>query len=423
MSKSNNSPQAAIIKDQFTALFIILKPLIDDQNNKRHTGNTSNLSLSDSSILKSLKLNKKSTLRQVSSILYEFQDGGLINTDDADLIELQKLIIIISLIILIIASSQFLLHNTLPLLDDLNYYDSVLSSQRGVFLYTLQTLPQNICNIIQSLFNDVKTKNLKANQTVLLNAIDVPTWLPKGFESLYKNLLKWLGFLSDSLVSNTKQLLKSPTSFLIEKQRLSNNSVKLFINATVGLPFYHSTTELKSKREKLVHLQEQNVKRLGLLLSELPTFSIIDTNIDMEPIHSIINKLSLAFVNLESFDLTTTLEPTPSSQSQQLSESFQKLNALYDRLLPSYKTQIQAQLTTNKQPHKLAKNWLLITLLVLYGPTMASTIMANRETIYNWVQLNLVETTIGFYQNWIVDPLNNILKTIRHDDESQIAII
>ncbi|GME81403.1 unnamed protein product [Ambrosiozyma monospora] len=116
--ESNNSNQATVIKDQFTKLFIILKPLIDDQNSKRHTGNSSsnfNSTDSSSSILKSLKLNKKSTLKQVSSVLSVFQDGdgGLINTDDADLIELQKLIIIISLIILIIVCFSTLYKHSL----------------------------------------------------------------------------------------------------------------------------------------------------------------------------------------------------------------------------------------------------------------------------------------------------------------------
>lgn len=55
-------------------------------------------------------------------------------------------------------------------------------------------------------------------------------------------------------------------------------------------------------------------------------------------------------------------------------------------------------------------------------PEIVQQVVSNREALVRWIQINIVETASSFYKNWIVKPLVNIWETIRHDDNSKIAI-
>ena len=48
---------------------------------------------------------------------------------------------------------------------------------------------------------------------------------------------------------------------------------------------------------------------------------------------------------------------------------------------------------------------------------------ANRVEIMQWVKINLFDTITGFYSNWVVKPITDMLSVIRHDDSnSELSI-
>ncbi|GMG17793.1 unnamed protein product [[Candida] boidinii] len=80
-------------------------------------------------------------------------------------------------------------------------------------------------------------------------------------------------------------------------------------------------------------------------------------------------------------------------------------------------------MVVNSPPTNLTKNWIYLTIFIIYGPKLIKDLIYNRKEIADWIETNLVNTITGFWKNWIVEPVNNILKTVRHDDNSRIAIM
>lgn len=74
-----------------------------------------------------------------------------------------------------------------------------------------------------------------------------------------------------------------------------------------------------------------------------------------------------------------------------------------------------------RAPGLLTRYWPLIALLVQFGPSTTSSIYQNRFAIADWIRLNLVDTMVGFWKNWVVKPVWDMLAILRADDSMAIA--
>ncbi|ODV87351.1 hypothetical protein CANARDRAFT_5894 [[Candida] arabinofermentans NRRL YB-2248] len=412
LHKKNNSTDQELpnyISKMFSQLYMILQP-VKDQYVKKDDVQTS-------VSLKPVSLDRKS-VEEVSRILESFRTG-LIDSEDPDIIQLQKVILTYSLLILIIVSNQVLLSNTLPLMDDLAYYDSVLSSQSSVALYAIQTLPLTIKKIFETLYKEAIGRSSQVDSGMSTQSLSTPSWLPKAFESYYLAIVKWSRLLLDSTNNNIRSLLASPTSFLVETNRNTRGKAKMFMKTVINLPVYYSTLQLKEKRKKVAALQHHNTMRLGFLLSEVPSFKFDINNPDLRLSKDIeiVSRIQAIYGEPDNgFELNT-------NPSASLQDAFKTISQVYSDLLPKYKNKIRHQRIKAQQPANVFKYWVVLVGVGLYGPGLAYTAITNRDAILEWVKLNFVETVVGFWKNWILEPFNNILKTIRHDDTSRIAIM
>lgn len=74
------------------------------------------------------------------------------------------------------------------------------------------------------------------------------------------------------------------------------------------------------------------------------------------------------------------------------------------------------------RPTRTVRYWLPAIALLLSSSTILR-ILVNRKTeILAWAR-DLGATTIDFWYNWVVDPVKKVVGTIRHDKDSQIAIM
>ncbi|ABN65100.2 predicted protein [Scheffersomyces stipitis CBS 6054] len=74
-----------------------------------------------------------------------------------------------------------------------------------------------------------------------------------------------------------------------------------------------------------------------------------------------------------------------------------------------------------RKPSFLTRYWLLLMIVVLYGPSQSLNIYNNRYEIVQWVKHNLVDTTIGFFKNWLIKPITDMLNILRNDDDLTIT--
>lgn len=111
-----------------------------------------------------------------------------------------------------------------------------------------------------------------------------------------------------------------------------------------------------------------------------------------------------------------------------------KLNSNYDTLqqLVTYElelSQIYHQLPLDQfganngssaniesiEPNWIIKNWLWLTGGILIGPIMTQKVIINRTAIFNWIRDNLVSVVVGFYNNWIIQPIKDCINIIKQD--------
>lgn len=74
-----------------------------------------------------------------------------------------------------------------------------------------------------------------------------------------------------------------------------------------------------------------------------------------------------------------------------------------------------------RAPGFISRYWPVLALLVKYGPSTSVSIYQNRLAIVDWVRHNLVDTVVGFWKNWVVKPIWDMLGILRADDQMTIT--
>lgn len=72
-------------------------------------------------------------------------------------------------------------------------------------------------------------------------------------------------------------------------------------------------------------------------------------------------------------------------------------------------------------PNFITRNWPILLVLANYGPSTTTRAWTNRYEILEWVKHNLVDTFAGFWNNWIVKPIGDMLKILRDDETMTIT--
>lgn len=72
-------------------------------------------------------------------------------------------------------------------------------------------------------------------------------------------------------------------------------------------------------------------------------------------------------------------------------------------------------------PNFFARYWPALLVLAKYGPSTTLNVWANRQQIIDWIKLNFYDTVVGFWNNWIVKPIGDMLSILRDDDTLTIT--
>jgi nuclear-control-of-ATPase protein 2 len=90
--------------------------------------------------------------------------------------------------------------------------------------------------------------------------------------------------------------------------------------------------------------------------------------------------------------------------------------------LSRYSDASQALVREHGMPSRLVRYWLPIALGVISSSTVLRFLTNRQEEIGQWIQ-DLGSTAVDFWQNWVLEPTRNLIRTIRHDEGSEISIM
>lgn len=317
-----------------------------------------------------------------------------------------------------------LLDQTIPLNSDIWYWDEVLGSYISTGIYSVQTSPWRLWKWGHEIYHEARAR--------LQAAVGGDDSEPAETVSISSSWRQFYGLVKDT----------------VRERSLAN------LQSKAMTPLTQCREEARSKRRYLKRLREMSACGLGVLMNEGLQFDVDDdgsltsknrSEDEKEEWKTIVSKSvalmetivrNVTALNLGPSDFEDTvftsvendpdLSPEDSDDGSTMSSSTIMLAARLQNILQIHlpeQTKASQRLTAEYgRPSRIVRYWLPATALVLSSSTLLR-IFVNRKTeIIAWVR-NVGITTIDFWYNWVVEPVKRVVGTIRHDKDSQIAIM
>lgn len=296
----------------------------------------------------------------------------------------------------------------IPLNDDIWYWDEVLSSYSYSSLYTLQTSPTRFWTFGREIYSDTKSRVQQ-----VFSGEDAQL-----YNSISSRWGQYYGLVKDS----------------IRDRSLAN------LQTRFTSPFIEARSEARIKQKNLKRLRDINACALGVLMDDGFDFPVDEFG---TAAHGDLQQIVSRSIVL----MDTALKLLPSSEEWSTKEfedqvyshiddyverdgvDWNQPHALAQTLLqqlsshiPQYQRSMQKQVRNNGKPNRLVRYWLPAIVIALSSGTLLRIFFNRRAEIVKWIQ-DLGTTTIDFWYNWVVEPTKKIISTIKHDQDSEIALL
>lgn len=312
-----------------------------------------------------------------------------------------------------------LLDQTIPLSSEIAYWDEVLGSYRYTSLYTIQTSPLRLWAWASDVYRDAgqRLRSMRSSNKEKGRAESM---------SVSGRWRQFYGLVRDS----------------VRARSLADMQSKVFS------PLTKSRLEARTKRSRLRRLHEMTASGLGILMDEGMIFDVNDEDSissrdrsgNGDEWRSVVSKsislMETVLGNMTALELGTgELEETVFQGVEDDAESTQpgpissqtirlavRLDNILSRGLPAHIAATSDLSREYGRPSRLIRYWLPGFALFLSSSTLLRIFVNRRAQIITWIQ-DLGTTTIDFWNNWVVEPVKKVIGTIRHDKDSEFAIM
>ncbi|CCE78079.1 Piso0_000692 [Millerozyma farinosa CBS 7064] len=271
--------------------------------------------------------------------------------------------------------SNELIFNTILYKDQLAYWNQINRSTLHKLVYLLQISPIRLFDLGKSIlhnFRDIVESSVEQDPVA-----NVQLLLQTTQDTIYKSINAVPSFsinrVNSTAFSKAKLIYQTPINII-------NNEID------------RKVTDIKASTKK-------NYQQLGLLIDNLP--------------EKVPQNLHVPFSNLKGFGNIDLLDSRDESELNVKGlKASTKVVDLLNQDTP-YK---------DTRPRRLVRYWPILLITLLYGPKNVFLVYQNRREIFDWIRFNIVDTTVGFFKNWVIKPVNNMMSILRNDEGSGWAI-
>lgn len=316
---------------------------------------------------------------------------------------------------------SIILEQTLPISDDIWYWDEVLGSYTFTGLYTIQTSPLRLWSWTRDIYNDARTRFIQLGQSPrnTVSAREIGTGLTDQWKQFYRLVQD---SIRDRSISDIQRHVLSPIALC--------------------------RAQAKKNRARLRRLQEMNASGLGLLMDEGLNFDITDESTEATKMgtndandwkfvversvalmDSVLYKVASFETSVSDFEdaVFASIDDereiwSSASESNNPAKVSKRLQQLLQTRLPQHIVASRSLTSEYGRPSRLVRYWLPVGALVLSSSTILRILVSKRAEIITWCR-DLVTTVRDFWFNWVVEPTKKIIGTIRHDKDSEVAIM
>jgi len=307
-----------------------------------------------------------------------------------------------------------ILGQTIPLEDDIWYWDDVLSTYRYAGLYSVQTSPLRVWNWSKDIYRDVRARGGE---------------MADGWRQFY-GLVKQS--VQERSVANIQRRVISPLALVRSEGRRKQAALKKIrlINANAlgvllgeglsnenmhdeGLPSPHPFGTHDGNRHKWKAVVTKSIALMDAVIQTVNTAELSVDKFDESVAGITQDDQYYELHDASAHQAATALKPAYVAD---------RLRYLLQHALPTYKTHFSAVVQDNGRPSRLVRYWLPATILLLSSTTILRIVVNRQEEIKAWIR-DLGQTVIDFWSNWVVEPTMKVIGTIRHDEDSEVSIM
>lgn len=311
-----------------------------------------------------------------------------------------------------------LLGRIIPLSDDIWYWSEVLNSYTYSSLYTVQTSPVRLWAWTLDIYAASKSRMHS------LSIRNAPSELVGSTSNgLSQQWRQFYGIVRDTIadrsLTNVQRKILSPVAICRSEARRKQAQLHRLREITAsglgvlvdeGLQFSPDDYKAEHQAADQKRVIERSIALIDMVLKEVCT---LETDIgDFE---------DKVFAGVqEDPELSVHLEDT--IKPERPSVLARRLLQIIDKSLPQHLVAMQSLAQENGRPSRLVRYW-LPTVVGLLSSTTILKILVNRQAeIIQWIT-DFGRTVRDFWFNWVVEPTEKVIKTIRHDQTSEIAIM
>lgn len=311
-----------------------------------------------------------------------------------------------------------LLDDIIPLSQDIWYWDQVLGSYTYTSLYAVQTSPLRWWNWTKDIYRESSIRSTLGQRASLFGRNAHP-----HNDSLSA---RWSRFYS--IVRET-----------VTERSLKDVQHKMFSSVSL------CRSEAKHKQNQLRKLREMTASGLGVLIDEGLSFGIDEDKSEVHD-HGMewkgVVERSVALMDMVLRDVSNLdhrvsefedkvfagveQDPDLSIHAEDMVSKpavmAKRLLYLLEERIPSHIATTRKVATENGRPSRIVRYWLPTGLLLVSSSTILRILVNRKADIINWIR-DLGVTVRDFWFNWVVEPVRKIVGTIRHDSQSEIAIM
>ena len=320
---------------------------------------------------------------------------------------------------------DMLLEQTIPLSDDIWYWDEVLGSYTYTSLYAIQTSPLRWWAWTKDVYSETRNRvaRIREGRGDRVSARKLGTRLTDQWKQFY------------DLVSES---IRERSVVDIQRRVLS--------------PIALCRTEARQKQRRLKRLREMSASGLGVLMDEGLSFDMSDESNDLAKIDSeseswkLVVERSVALMDTILCNVTAIETGVPDFEDTvfasveddpEISSASRENNGSHlarpakvsKRIQNILKVQVRNHINAsqklaseNGRPPRLVRYWLPATVLLLSSTTILRIFVNRKAQIVAWVR-DSGATVRDFWMNWVIEPTKNVIGTIRRDKDSEVAIM
>ncbi|CCU77663.1 NCA2/nuclear control of ATPase [Blumeria hordei DH14] len=320
---------------------------------------------------------------------------------------------------------DIILDQTIPFNQEIWYWDKVLGSYTYSSLFALQTFPKRLWSWAKEIFHDTKHHLSR----------------PDGSSGFRSSDGRW-----GDLLGQWKKFYTLVWDPIEEKSFAS-------LQRRILSPIEICRASARRNQTRLKRLRELGASGIGMLMDEGLNFESgddISENMEVEGsycndwkivIERTVALMSGVLTNISSYEMgVTEFEETVFARVEDHSaeascvgdedaEGVTRPEKISLRLQHILKYQIPEHILRSQKvtrcysrPSRLVRYWLPTSAFLLFSTLTLKLLVDRKDQIVECVQ-NFGETVRDFLLNWVLDPVKKLIGTIRHDPNSELAII